>query len=409
MTVECQLEISRVGAQGDGVVEGTKPLFVPYTLPGEHILAYMHGGRAELLSVVTPSSDRVAPVCKHFGTCGGCALQHWASEPYAKWKRDQVIAAFSARGLDVAVSDLVQPGGRRRRATLSAKRCERGLQLGFHKAQSHELVDLHECPVLDLRIVSALPDLKTLIDPLISKHGEARLVVTMTAAGLDIAIEGIEKTLSSQIRSVIAKSATASGFARVSIEGDPVYEALPPFLMFGSTEVRIPPGLFIQAVAEAEKVMAALILAGVGKVKTVADLFSGAGAFTFPIAARAKVLAVDSDKTAIAALAAGVKKATGIKPITTLVRDLLGEPLSPLELNEHDAIVFDPPRAGAEAQATRIAKSKVKTVVAVSCNPATLARDARILIDGGYKLETVTPVDQFHYSPHIEVVAVFRR
>ena len=231
----------------------------------------------------------------------------------------------------------------------------------------------------------------------------------MTGAGLDVAVEGIERTLSSHMRSAIAKCATASSFARVSIEGDPIYEALPPFLVFGGAEIRIPPGIFIQAVGEAERAMTELIVAGLGKVKTVLDLFAGAGAFTFPIAARAKVLAVDSDKAAIAALATGVKTATGRKPIATLVRDLMREPLSRLELNEHDAIVFDPPRAGAEAQSQRIATSKVKTVIAVSCNPATLARDARILIDGGYKLESVTPIDQFHYSPHIEAVAVFRR
>jgi 23S rRNA (uracil1939-C5)-methyltransferase len=165
----------------------------------------------------------------------------------------------------------------------------------------------------------------------------------------------------------------------------------------------------VQAVAEAEAEMARRILAAVGKVKTVADLFCGVGAFTFPLAARAKVLAYDGDKLAIEALNAAVKKATGLKPITARVRDLFRDPLSPLELNEHDAVVFDPPRAGAEAQAQRLARSKVKTVVAASCNPATLARDARHLVDGGYKIESVTPIDQFVYSAHVEVVTVFRR
>lgn len=410
MTVECELVISRMGSQGDGVVEGSNgQVFVPYTLPGERVLMGVDGDRRRLLKVQVASADRIAPVCQHFGTCGGCTLQHWANAPYASWKRDQVVSAFNARGIDAKVADLVQPGGKRRRATFSARRTEQGLLLGFHEAQSHDLVNLAECPVLEPRIVAALPDLKVLLDPLISKRGEARLVVTMTSAGLDVAVEGIERTLSSPMRSGIAKCATNAGFARVSIEGDPIYEALPPFLVFGASEVRIPPGVFIQAVAAAERAMAELIVAGLGKVKTVADLFAGTGAFTFPIASRAKVLAIDSDKAAIAALAAGVKTATNVKPITTLVRDLFREPLSRLELNEHDAIVFDPPRAGAEAQSQRIATSKVKTVIAVSCNPATLARDARILIDGGYKLEGVTPIDQFHYSPHIEAVAVFRR
>ncbi len=197
--------------------------------------------------------------------------------------------------------------------------------------------------------------------------------------------------------------------ARVSISGDMAYEALAPFLTIGAVEVVLPPGAFLQAVAEAEAAMAELIVAAVGKAKKVVDLFSGVGAFTFRLAKASKVLAADSDKVAIAALVAASRKTSGLKPIEAIARDLFREPMSATELNAYDAIVFDPPRAGAEAQAKMIARSKVKTVVAVSCNPATLARDARILIDGGYKLESVMPVDQFLYSPHIEVVAVLRR
>jgi 23S rRNA (uracil1939-C5)-methyltransferase len=281
--------------------------------------------------------------------------------------------------------------------------------LGFFAAQSHDLVDLVECPVLEPRIVAAMSGLKNLLYPLMSKRGEARVTITLTNAGLDISIEGIERVLSAKIRSELANGAAALGAARVSIELEPVYEALSPFLIFGSVEVAVPPGTFIQAVAEAERAMAGLVLDGLGKKKKVVDLFSGLGAFTFPIAERAKVAAIDTDKTAIAALAQGAKMSTGLKPVTTLVRDLFHEPLSALELNDYDGIVFDPPRAGAEVQSERIAKSKVTTVIAVSCNPATLARDARVLIDGGYTLEKVNPVDQFLYSPHIETVAVFRR
>ena len=281
--------------------------------------------------------------------------------------------------------------------------------LGFHEAQSHDLVDVRECPVLEPRIVAAFPGLKILLQPLISRRGEARVTVTLTSAGLDVAITDIERTLTAPVRTAVAGDASDLALARVSIGSEPIYEALAPFLTFGSVDVGIPPGAFIQAVGAAEHVMSSAILQGLGKAKRVADLFAGVGAFTFPIAAHAKVFAVDSDRVAIATLASAAKKATGIKPVTTLVRDLFREPLSALELNEHDCVVFDPPRAGAEAQSKMLAKSKVKTVVAVSCSPATLARDARILIDGGYRLETVTPIDQFLYSPHIEVVAVFRR
>ncbi|CEJ84534.1 putative RNA methyltransferase [Hyphomicrobium sp. GJ21] len=409
MSDECELLITRLGAQGDGVAETTgAPVFVPFALPGERVIADVDGARGRLLRVLQPSPDRIEPVCRHFGTCGGCVVQHMSSNVYRAWKRDLVVSAFAARGLDVTVGDLVEPGGKRRRAVLSAERSDNGVAIGFHEAQSHALVAITECPVLDPKIVAAIPALKTLIAPLISKLG-ARLTVTATKSGLDVLLDGIERKLTPDVRSRLASEASALQLARLAIGNDVVVETLPPFLTFATTDVVLSPGCFVQAVAEAETEMARRILVAVGKVKSVADLFCGVGAFTFPLAARAKVLAFDGNQPAIAALNAAAKKATGLKPITARVRDLFREPLSPLELNEHDAIVFDPPRAGAEAQAQRLARSKVKTVVAASCNPATLARDARHLVDGGYKIESVTPIDQFVYSAHVEVVAVFRR
>lgn len=409
MSEECELLITRLGAQGDGVAETAgAPVFVPFALAGERVIADVDGARGRLLRVLQPSPDRIAPVCRHFGTCGGCVVQHMSSNVYRAWKRDLVVSAFAARGLDVNVGDLVEPGGKRRRAVLSAERSDNGVAIGFHEAQSHALVAITECPVLDPKIVAAIPALKTLIAPLISKLG-ARLTVTATKSGLDVLLDGIERKLTPDVRSRLASEASALQLARLAIGNDIVVETLPPFLTFATADVVLSPGCFVQAVAEAETEMVRRILAAVGKVKSVADLFCGVGAFTFPLAARAKVLAFDGNQPAIAALNAAAKKATGLKPITAHVRDLFREPLSPLELNEHDAIVFDPPRAGAEAQAQRLARSKVKTVVAASCNPATLARDARHLVDGGYKIESVTPIDQFAYSAHVEVVAVFRR
>lgn len=405
-----ELVIARVGAQGDGVADSaTGPRYVPFTLAGERVSATFNADRGRLNSILRASPDRVAPVCHHFGVCGGCALQHMASEPYANWKREQVVAAFRSRGIEATVDPLLRPESKRRRAVFTVRRTVEGIAVGFHEVASHELVNLSECPVVEQRIASILPGLKWLLEPLVSRRGEAKIAVTATASGLDVDIGGVERTLSAPIRVALAREAAALGLARISVDSEPVYEALSPFLVFGSAEVAIPPGIFIQAVAEAEQAMVRIIIAELGKAKKVTDLFAGLGAFSFPIAHQAKVFAVDSDRTAIAALALGARKAMGLKPITTLVRDLFREPLSALELNEHDAVVFDPPRAGAEAQAKMLAKSKVKTVVAVSCNPATLARDARVLIDGGYRLERVTPIDQFQYSPHIEVVSVFRR
>lgn len=403
-------EIKRVGAQGDGVADtAAGPVFIPFTLPGERVRVMSIGGDTRVDAVLQSSAERVSAVCQHFGVCGGCAVQHMSEEFYKDWKRDLVVAAFKARGIDADVSAVIIPQGHRRRAVFTATRTDAELVLGFHKAQSHDLIDLSECAVMDPRIVAALPGLRLLLTPLVAKRTEARVTVTMTVAGLDIAIGDLKKTLTLPLRAALAKDAAELKVARVSVNGEPVYAALQPYLIFGSVDVPLPPGAFIQAVEAAEREMARLVTEYLGKAKKVADLFAGFGAFTFPIALRAKVLSIDSDATAIAALANAVRKASGIKPVTALVRDLFREPLSALELNEHDAVVFDPPRAGAEAQSRMLAKSKVKTVVAVSCNPATLARDARTLIDGGYTMGRVTPIDQFRYTPHIECVAVFNR
>lgn len=404
------LLIDRLGAQGDGIAElGGRNIFVPFTLPGERIDAEVEGERGRLLRILKPSAERVAPVCRHFGKCGGCSVQHLAPDAYTMWKRGLVIEAFKARGLEPEVAPLQRPAGKRRRAVLTALRSETGVELGFHEAASHDLVAIGECPVLEPKIVAALPAVGKLIAPLMSKRGEARVTMTLTKSGLDVEVDGTERKLSPEVRTALASNASRLGLARLVIGGDVIVETLQPFLTFGAAEVPLPPGVFVQAVEAAETEIAQRIVAALGKAKKVADLFCGLGAFTFPIAAKFRVSAFDGSRAAVSALASAAKKTSGLKPIDAVTRDLFRDPLSPLELNEHDVIVFDPPRAGAETQSQRLARSKVKTVVAVSCNPATLARDARYLVDGGYKIESVTPVDQFEYSAHVEVVAVLRR
>ena len=410
MREPCDLMIARVGAQGDGVAETANgPVFVPFTLAGERVRAVVEGTAGQLVEVLAPSNDRVVPPCRHFTICGGCALQHMATPAYRAWKTKQVAATFRARGLDVVVNDIIACKGARRRAALSARATSAGVLLGFHEAASHDLVDLEECCVLHPSIVAALPKLRALIAPLLSRRGETRVIATWTLGGLDVALEDVAAKLTPELRTGLAKAASSAAVARVSVNGDPVYESLTTALRFGNAEVVAPPGAFLQAVAEMEETMADLVLRAAGKSKAIADLFCGVGAFTFRLAERAKVFAADSDKRAIAALNAALKKARGLKPVEARTRDLFREPLSATELRDFDCVVFDPPRAGADAQARMLARSQVKTVIAVSCNPATLARDARTLIDGGYILESVTPVDQFLYSPHIEAVAVFRR
>ena len=410
MVETLESEIVRLGAQGDGIADVPGgPLYVPYTLAGERVTVRRDDGKVHLVEVLSASADRVSAPCPHFGTCGGCKLQHMSAPSYLDWKREQVVSALAQRGIDSPVAPVIACRGHRRRAVLSARQTGAGVLLGFHREASHELVDLHTCVVMHPGIVAALDGVRALIAPLMSRSGVMRVTLTWTAGGLDVALDDVAAKLTPELRAKIASTATAAGFARVSVAREPVYQGLTPLLHLAAAEVVPPPGSFLQAVAEMEDEMARLVSEAVGKAKTVADLFCGVGAFTFRLAAGARVFAADSDKDALAALLAAVRKTPGLKPIEARTRDLFREPLSATELRDFDAVVFDPPRAGADAQARMIARSKVKTVVAVSCNPATLARDVRTMLEGGYKIESITPLDQFLYSPHLETVAVLRR
>ncbi len=321
-----------------------------------------------------------------------------------------MAAAFSARGIDAPIGHVATVGlGARRRASFSARRTGRGVVLGFHEAKGVDIVDLQECPVTASAIVRALPGLRRLVEPLMSRRAPGRVVVTLAANGLDVAIEDVPGEPSLEVREFLAREATALKLARLTLAGDTLYQATVPAVRFGTANVVLPARSFLQAAPAAEAEMVRLVTQAVGESKRVVDLFCGMGTFTFPLAQRAPVLAVDGDKSAITALASAANRTPGLKPIETKLRDLFREPLSVKELQGFDAAVFDPPRAGAATQAAALAASGVKTIAAVSCNPATLARDARMLIDGGFKLERVTPIDQFLYSPHIEAIAILRR
>jgi 23S rRNA (uracil1939-C5)-methyltransferase len=405
------LDIARLGAQGDGIADTTSgAVFVPHALPGEYVRTDVSGERGRLLEVLRPCAQRIQPVCQHFSHCGGCALQHMERNAYLAWKRQLVVDAFAARGIDAPVAPVTgEELGARRRATFAARRTGRGAILGFHEARRNEIVDLQECPVTAPEIVQALPGLRTLIEPLLTRGGEARLVVTLATNGIDLAIDGVRSDLSADVRERLAHEASALKLARVSIGTDTLYQVAEPVIRLGTAAIVPPPGAFLQAAIAAEAEMVRLVTSAMPKAKRIADLFSGLGTFTFPLAASAQVLAVDGDRQAIAALEAAIKRSPGLKPIRSKVRDLFREPLSVKELESFNAVVFDPPRAGASAQAAMLAKSKIAVISGVSCNPATLARDARTLIDGGYRLDAITPIDQFLFSAHIEVVAIFRR
>jgi len=403
--------IDRLGAQGDGVVNAPGgPLFVPYALPGERVNVARDGKRAELIAILEPSPLRVEPPCRHFGSCGGCALQHLEQNAYRDWKRERLVEALRGQKIDIDVGELVAglPNARRR-AVLTARRTEKGMLLGFNAAQSHTIVDMEECHVLLPAIVEALPMLRRLAGVIAATPKPFRLTVTHTDSGPDVAAEGSGRLDDTQ-RRLATEFAIEAGLARLSVDGEIVVEPRKPAVMVDGIAVNPPPGAFLQAVEHAEDAMAALVTAHLAKAKRVADLFAGIGTFALRLARQSEVHAVEGEAAALASLDRAFRFAAGLKKLTVEKRDLFVRPLTFKELDaSFDGLVFDPPRAGAEAQAKQIARSQVRRVAAVSCNPTTLARDLRVLIDGGYRLERVVPIDQFLWSPHLEAVALLEK
>jgi 23S rRNA (uracil1939-C5)-methyltransferase len=408
---ELEVEIARLGAQGDGVAEGPEgPVFVPFTLPGERVRIAVETGsdHAGLLAVLEASPDRIVPICPHFGICGGCALQHMEAGAYLRWKREQVVAALKSRGLSAEVEAVRSvPLGSRRRASLALGRNPHGLALGYHRARSHELIDVAVCPVLSPSIAASLPKLKAALAPLLGGEREAKIGVTETESGLDIVVEGVRPKPAAL--GAFAGQAGAAGVARLTIDGESIVLGDAPTVAIGGVGVKLPAGAFLQASREAEAVLVALVREGVGDAKRVADLFAGLGTFTLALARTAAVDAFEADEAALGALAEAARRTPKLKPVRIFARDLFRAPLGPKELQAYDAVLFDPPRAGALAQARALAEARVSKLVAVSCNAGTLARDLRILVDGGYRIARVVPVDQFLFSPHIEIVAHLMR
>jgi 23S rRNA (uracil1939-C5)-methyltransferase len=404
------LLIDRLGAQGDGVADTPDgPVYVPFALPGERVNAAVEGSRGTLIAVLQPSPMRMEPPCRHFFECGGCALQHLDAVQYRTWKRDRVVQALAARGIDLEVSEIVAGTPRsRRRAVFSARKTEAGIVLGYNRAASHSIVEIAECPAVLPEIEASLPMLRSLAALLAATRDSFHLTATATASGLDVAATGSGK-LNERSRREASDFALRNGLARLSVDGEIIIEPRKPMIQFGSAAGVLPPGGFLQAVAAAEDVMAEMVAGHLKRAKKVADLFAGAGAFALRLASRSELHAVEADAPALAALDRAFRGTPGLRRITIEKRDLFRRPLTFKELNAFDGVVFDPPRAGAEDLSKQIARSDVPFVAAISCNPATLARDLRILIDGGYTLKQVTPVDQFLWSPHAEAVALLEK
>jgi 23S rRNA (uracil1939-C5)-methyltransferase len=404
-------EVGGLGLDGDGLVETVQgPRFVPGVLPGERV-AFGPDGLARLLPPPSPER-RSVPLCPHAGRCGGCAVQHMGDDLYRHWKEALAAKALCRHGLCERTRDmLAMPQRSRRRAVLNVRRDRdrADAAVGFLRARTHVLEPVTDCAVLTPRIVAGLGGLGELGRLLLGPGCEARVTVLDTPQGLDVAFEGARTDLAPAEREAVVAATRRHRLARLAVGGRILVMHEAPTLSISGIAVVPPPGAFVQAVAEAEAAMGASVVAGIGRARHVADLFAGLGTFSLALARKARVLAVDSDRALLAALADAARKAQGLKPVETKVRDLYADPLSPRELASFDAVVFDPPRAGARDQARALARSPVLRVVAVSCNAHTLARDLRALVDGGFRLDSVMPIDQFLFTPHLEAVAVLSR
>ena len=409
-----QLTIARLGHRGDGIADTpTGPVYVPYALRGETVTVEPvagHPDRRHLDHVDKPSHERAIPICKHFGQCGGCAMQHWSLAEYHLWKRGLVAEALAQAGVIAPLESLIDAHGQgRRRAVLHARRGDRDLlEVGFTAPRAHHIVAIDRCPILAPGLDGAIPAAWAIAEILKPADKPLDIQVTETDSGMDVDVRG-SGPLKSGRTTALAGVAEKHRLARITHHGELVAQAAQPLLKIGRALVPLPPGAFLQATAAGEAALARLVLEHVGNAKRVADLFCGIGTFALRLAERARVSAADSEASAIKALERAVANTSGLKPVEAQARDLFRRPFTAAELKGFDAVVFDPPRLGAEAQARELVKSAVPTVVAVSCAAASFARDARILVDGGYKLVSVTPVDQFRYSFHVEIVGKFER
>lgn len=413
------VEIQTLGAQGDGIAMlGDARIFVPFALPGDRVRCEIVGRRsdgwtAKLTEIVTPGPQRTSAAGAPFAHCGGCMLQHFEHGAYRAWKLALVETALRQRGLDMPAGAALigTPPNSRRRARFAAERTKEGLRFGFHMPESTEIAADAECRILSPRLAETLPVLRDLAVAALGVGGTAGITATLTETGLDVLIS-TEKPL--ERRRALTEAAAKAPIVRLSWqrgrgEPEPLLQHAMPRVKFGGIGVELPPDAFLQPSAEGEVALATAVLAYAKGAKSIADLYAGCGTFTFPLAKVGKVAAYESAKPAVAAIIAAANRSGLAGRVTAKARNLDASPLPPEELKAFDCVVFDPPRAGARSQAEMLVRSRIKHVVAVSCNPASFARDARILVDGGFQLEKLVAIDQFVSSAHVEVVAQFRR
>lgn len=404
---EAEVRVARLNRAGEGVAE--EAVTVPFALPGERVRGRRVEGVVAVESILEPSPDRVAAACRHFGTCGGCALQHASDAFLARWKCETVALALARRGLEAPFRPVAtSPAGSRRRAAFAGRRTRKTVQVGFHARRSDAVVDIAECPLVRPELLAAKPLLADAVTLGAARGGTIRLALTASQGGLDLDVSEA-KPLDPDGLAEAARLAARGDLARLSWNGEVVAFRRPPWQAFGRARVTPPRGGFLQATAEGQAALTDAVSAAVGGARRIADLFAGCGTFSLPLAAAAEVHAVENSAPALAALDQGWRSAQGLRRVTTERRDLFRRPLLGPELARFEAVVMDPARAGAEAQARGLAGSSVPRIAMVSCDPVTFARDVAILVEGGYRLDWVQVVDQFRWSGHVEVAAALSR
>ncbi|HEV2565200.1 MAG TPA: RNA methyltransferase [Microvirga sp.] len=406
-----QVIIKRLGAKADGVAETSSgSVFVPKVLPGETVTIEREGSHARLVSIDGPSPERETPFCPYFDECGGCATQHMKHGFYQAWKQETLVHTLRQARIDAPVEALIDAhGDGRRRVTLHVRFPDRAMHVGFMAPRSHQIVEIAFCPITEPVLKEQAPTIaRTIGEHLKGPRKPLDIQITATQTGFDVDVRGYGP-LKDQDRLRLIDLAAGLDLSRLSIHGDVIVERRPPAIVMGRAAVVPPAGSFLQATKLGEETLAGFVTEACARAKRVADLFAGAGPFSLRLAEKADVHAVEFDKGSMTALDKAARATPGLRRVTTEARDLFRRPLLTPELNAFDAVVLDPPRAGAEAQAKQLALSKVPLVVSVSCDAATFARDAAILMAGGYRLERVIPVDQFKHSPHLEVVGILRR
>jgi 23S rRNA (uracil1939-C5)-methyltransferase len=412
--IRVPLHIDTLNARGEGMAhyDGHR-IDVPYAIAGDDIIAEIDGQRGYLAEITHASADRIDAFCKHYGECGGCAVQTLSATAYAQWKHDLLAHALAKAHIDCVVEPMIDGHGEGRRRVTFHARYVHGLgpmriDVGFMKARAHDIVSIDHCPLLSPALAHAVPVARAIAYALRGVSKPLDITITESDEGFDVDVRGCGALDEAARRHVLA-CADECDLARVSNHGTMIVERRAPLVRMGQAHVHLPAGGFLQATHKGEQVIAELVCAPITKAKRIADLFAGSGTLTLRLAEKGEVLAIESDEAAVKALMRAAHSTAALKAVHVERRDLFVRPLTAAELETFDVLVFDPPRAGAEAQARILARSHIPLVIAVSCNVQTFARDARLLCDGGYVCERVTPVDQFRHSPHVECVGVFRK